>query len=342
MRSTKARVMSAIVLLVGTLALNGLWAPSAAAAVDGDLVVSITNGPTDAGTGDLITGVPFDPAAAEGTQFVTVHVQVWDTDETETLFLRDAGVDEVEVNFRLAILADFDEGFDGQPPASGTPTVGVELTNADGNAIFDTSLSIAPPNEPLTSAYYLVPQARDAVLSEGWPFEGAPSAGFDIWGDACRGQGCDVFLRDGEDTYDAGVNAGMAASELTDDTHIMCKGQRQIFGQDLFFHVTTGASTDAVKLTSFITAADFRAAGTNFGQAHVDWCVGLETAAPWKALGVKPTTQTFGGLTWFVGLAPKCPSKKQMPPCILSRMSDGLGGAIVTGWLPGGDPPRRT
>jgi hypothetical protein len=57
---------------------------------------------------------------------------------------------------------------------------------------------------------------------------------------------------------------------------------------------------------------------------------------------VKFTAQTFAGTTFYVALAPKCPSKKMMPPCILSRMSDGAGGAIITGWLPGGDPPRRT
>ena len=46
----------------------------------------------------------------------------------------------------------------------------------------------------------------------------------------------------------------------------------------------------------------------------------------------------------YVGMAPKCPSKnaKFKAPCIVSQTGDGVGGTYIRGWLPGGDPPRRT
>jgi hypothetical protein len=335
MSSRRVRFTSSFVILAAALAITGLVAPGASAAV-GDLQVAITNQPADAGVGDLITADPFDPTGGDNG-YVRVHVtHTVEVCVEEVCHLEDQDLQNADVSFSLLL---------GGVDASDNLSVDTRTTNADGNATFEplvgslNPLSIDSASAFSSTHYKLVPVATFGETTQTGPASGD----FDIWEDACHGAGCDVSLRDGGDTYVAQEDVGMAASELVDSTHITCKGQRKIFANDLFFHVTTTTDgSDAVKLTSFITADDFRAAGANFGQAHVDWCVGLESAAPWRALGVKPTTQSFGGTTFFVALAPKCPSKKQLPPCILSRMSDGVGGAIVTGWLPGGDPPRRT
>ena len=50
-----------------------------------------------------------------------------------------------------------------------------------------------------------------------------------------------------------------------------------------------------------------------------------------------------GGML-FVGIAPPCPNAnpQNFAPCIVSQKGDGNGGSFTLGWLPGGDPPRRT
>ena len=50
-----------------------------------------------------------------------------------------------------------------------------------------------------------------------------------------------------------------------------------------------------------------------------------------------------GGML-FVGIAPPCPNAnpQNSAPCIVSQNGDGNGGSFTLGWLPGGDPPRRT
>lgn len=351
MSSRKLRTTSLFVLLAGTLAVSGLFAPSASA-LDGDLHVSIQSGPTDAAAGDLITALPFDPTPGEG-EFVTVHVLVEEFDGETTTF-RDALPGEVEVKFRLATTEDLLEGDD--PAAAGTLTVGTELTGEGGIATFDTSLSITPPNQPFTTNHYLVPQARYAsvitLLEEGWPFEGGRSAGFDVWGDGCKGDGCTVSLSPGlssSDTYTTTEDVGMGASEIGEGgTTILCPTQRVIFSEDLFFHATTGFDPDEgpapVFLVSNITRLDMKAA-TNNGQKHVGWCFGLKGPGPWNF----PRQDTNGNGSvgdgdLYVGLAPKCPRRNAMDfaPCFVSKMSDDNGGSIISGWVPGGDPPRRT
>lgn len=347
MRSSKLRIASVFIFLMGTLAVSGLFAPGASA-LDGDLHVSIQSGPSDAAAGELITALPFDPTGGIDGEFVTVHVLVEEFDGETTTF-RNAGLGEVEVKFRLATGADLLEGDD--PAAAGTLTVGTALTDENGVATFDGSLSITPPNQPFTTNYYLVPQARYAseitLLEEGWPFEGTRSERFDIWGDGCSGEGCDVSLSPGlssTDTYTTTENVGMGASEIgLGGTTINCPTQRVIFSNDLLFHATTG--TGPVFLVSHITREDMKAAVNN-GQKHVGWCVGLKNnGGPWGF----PQQDTNGtpGLQaddLYVGLAPRCPRRNAMDfaPCFVSKMSDDNGGSIITGWLPGGDPPRRT
>jgi hypothetical protein len=59
---------------------------------------------------------------------------------------------------------------------------------------------------------------------------------------------------------------------------------------------------------------------------------------------VQKDTDGIGGVDLYVGLAPKCPTANPSgsAPCIVSQNSDGKGGSITLGWLPAGDPPRRT
>ena len=56
-----------------------------------------------------------------------------------------------------------------------------------------------------------------------------------------------------------------------------------------------------------------------------------------------PPEERPGGVL-YVGFAPACPqaNPSAFAPCIVSQTGDGNGGNITTGWLPGGDPPRRT
>jgi hypothetical protein len=75
------------------------------------------------------------------------------------------------------------------------------------------------------------------------------------------------------------------------------------------------------------------------------WCVGLKVPGPWHF--VRQDTNGNGSIgegDLFVGMAPKCPSKNAMSfaPCYVSKMGDGIGGTFIRGWVPGGDPPRRT
>ena len=338
MSSRKLRIASLFVLLVGTLVVSGLGVPASLAQVEGELVVSIVEGqqPADAGRNDLITASPFDNTSpADG--FVQVQVSKYVSGE-EGLELVPAEEGEVEVKFRLA---------EGAGLAAGTLSVSPELTNEGGIATFDTSLSIAETNDFMATDYKIVPQARYAseitLLEEGWPFEGDPSDGFDIWEDGCHGTGCNVNLRSNLETYTAQGNFGLAASQLSGEL-VTCPTQRVIFSNKTFFHVTTGNESQVVRLETHITRADMKSA-TNNGQRHVGWCIGLESSDPWEHNGAAFTPQTIGDKTFYVAMAPKCPNKKTAPqfaPCIVSQSGDNDGGSFIRGFVLGGDPPRRT
>ena len=229
----------------------------------------------------MITAVPFDPTPIDGETpgpFVEVRV----TEATTGGFAPVVGAD---VTLRLA--TDDDSETDG-PLASGTLTVASEVTGADGIATFDTSLSIAQPNEPMFTDYELVPQA---ILTEG-----SVSSPFDIWGAGCQGSGCTITLRDGKDSYKTTEDVALTASDLTSGLTFTCPGQTLILGNHIFSHATFGGAGGPVLLTSRITRQEMKAA-TNNGQPSVQWCIGLKSSAPWIHNHASFTTQDTNGAT---------------------------------------------
>jgi hypothetical protein len=333
MSSRKIRVATLLVVLTAVLTLTGLLAPGA---FGQGFEISFIADPTPSVKGQVITSAPFDPVGAP--------VQVLVTSD---------GVPQGGVTVTL----EFAVG-----SATTTAIAGhVETTESEGPntgvATFDT-LTIGETNEPTLTDYQFA--ATVPVITIGAAFAADPplSEPFDVWeaGDSCGiGETCEAVLRGdsaagGADKYQLFDPGTLGASELTlSQFSFDCPGQREIFGDSVFTNITTDADTPdapaAVFVDSHITAADFRDAGMNFGRSHVDWCVALDSRAPWIKNGGSFREVMVGGQTFFVGLAPRCPNKKTAPnfaPCILSRMSDGLDGAFITGWLPGGDPPRRT
>jgi hypothetical protein len=332
-RSKKLRIASVFVSLTALLVLTGLMAPGATAA--STLHVQFVEGhqPSDAIRNELITPVPFDPNPSNG-ESAGPFVQVLVTQDT-------AGGGPVpaagkNVTFRLATSGD-------GSLATGTLTVATEVTGSDGIATFDSSLSIAEPNEAAFTDYKLVPQASEPNSTT----EGLASGPFDIWGAGCQGDGCTVGLREGRDTYQTSEDVTLTASDLTSALNLDCPGQTLIFASHIFSHATFGGAGGPVFLTSRITRQEMKAA-TNNGQAFVKWCIGLKSSAPWIHNNTSFTTQDTNGSapggTLFVAFAPKCPktAPETFAPCIVKQNSDGNGGNITTGWLTGGDPPRRT
>src|SRR5919109_2712047 len=356
MRSMKVRLASVFVLTLAMLALGTVLVPSASAEV-GELQVAIVNQPADAGVGDLITAAPFDPTGGTAG-FVQVHVTQTvlvcdDPPVCESTHEENQDLQDAEVSFSLAT---------GTGLATGTLNVISRFTNADGIATFapectgegesqvcDNPLSIANANNPFTSSYKLVPIAAAPIVIDSYAAvaldgtAGPASDPFDIWGDGCLGTGCDVNLRSNNETYTAQGDFGLGASLIT-EASVTCADQRVIFSNQTFFHATSGSDSDVVFLVTHITRADMKAA-TNNGQKHVGWCIGLKSSAPWINNGASFTTQTVGGQTLYVAMAPKCPNKKTpaaFAPCIVSQMSNGFGGSFIRGYVLGGDPPRRT
>jgi hypothetical protein len=291
--------------------------------VNGNCSLAITTQPRDAVKGKLITGSAFD----DSTSPVTVELRNG-SDQVVTYF-------PVDVSFDLAT---------GSGLASGSLSAATKTT-VNGVATFSgpaSTLSIGTSNEPQFTDYKLKPKTVGTYAGLG----GANSDGFDIWDAACSGNGCSAALRSGRDEYKTTTNTVLSASTLPSGAvAISCPGQRLIFQDDVFVHETS--SPDPVFVTSHITAQDFRAAGTNFGQANVEWCVGLKPGDPGLSNGGTYTPVDLNGDTvtdYFVGFAPRCPSKSPelSAPCIVSQMSDGNKGSITTGYLQGGDPPRRT
>lgn len=305
--------------------------------VSGDCALAIATQPTDAEKSTLITGTPFDSS----TNFVSVALENG-LEQTVTYF-------PVDVSFDLAT---------GAGLASGSLTV-VSKTTVNGVATFGpvATLSISSPDEPLVEDYKLEPKTVGTYAG----LTGANSAGFDIWGDGCRGAHCQTTLTPPDktslDTYETFEDVGMGTSVVvTGGTILNCPDQKVIFDtldletETLFFHVTGG--DEPVFLFSHITRHDMKEA-TNNGQKHVGWCVGLKSKGPWNFTrkdtnGDGVTDSNTGiweaGSDLWVGMAPKCPRKNaaDFAPCIVSQMGDNNGGSFIRGWLPGGDPPRRT
>jgi hypothetical protein len=295
--------------------------------VNANCTLVITTQPTDAAENTLITGTAFDSS----TNFVTVELKNGLTD-TVTYF-------PVDVTFDLAA---------GSP--SGSLSAATKTT-VSGVATFSgapATLRISGPNNPLATAYKLKPKT---VGTYAGLTSVADSTGFDIWGDGCKGSGCNLNLTPGtsSDTYTNTTSelVGLGASQLgLGGTNIVCPTQQIIFSTNIFFHATTnlGPNPAPVFLVSHISAADRKAAANN-GNKVMGWCVGLKTPGPWNF--ARQNTNGIPGLQagdLYVGMAPKCPSKNASAkaPCIVSQGGDGVGGTYIRGWLPGGDPPRRT
>jgi hypothetical protein len=347
-RSKKVRITSLFVVPAAVVAFIGFVVPGASAA-PGDIHVDIVQQPTDTSVSALITGDPFDPTGAGDNGFVQVKV-------TEEAFEGPPiAVADTPVTFELAVGSGL--------ATSDSFNVQTRYTNVDGIATFepfcegsecDDPLSIGDANQPFTTAYKLIPVA---TLDSETTVSGDPSAGFDIWGAGCKGNGCNVNLTPGtsSDTYTTSENVGMGASLLgLGGTNIVCPTQQLIFSTNLFFHATTnnGPNPGPVFLVSHISAADRKAVANN-GNKVMGWCVGLKSKGPWNFVrqntnGDAVTDPNNG--TWvpgsdlWVGMAAKCPSKNASTkaPCIVSQTGDGVGGTFIRGWLPGGDPPRRT
>lgn len=286
--------------------------------VNDNCTLEITTQPTDAVKGTLITGTAFNSS----TNPVTVELRNG-SNELVTYF-------PVDVSFDLATGSATDPTFD---PATKTTESGI--------ATFDSGLSIGTANEPQFSDYKL----HSISVGTYGDLPGEDSSAFDVWETVCSGASCSASLRSGKDVYKTTANAVLSASTLPSSAiAISCPGQKIIF-DNVFVHESS--SPDPIFVTSTITAADFRAAGTNFGQAHVEWCVGIKPGDPALNNG-----GTYSGVNLdsdvdfelFVGFAPSCPAQNPQlsAPCIVSQSSDGKKGSVTTGYLQGGDPPRKT
>jgi hypothetical protein len=288
--------------------------------VNGSCSLAITTQPKDAVKGTLITGSTFDPS----TNPVTVELRNG-SNQVVTYF-------PVGVSFDLA---------SGAGLATGSLSAATKTT-VNGVATFSgaaSTLSIGTSNEPQFTDYKLKPKTVGTYAG----LSGSDSSGFDIWDAACTGSACTAAIRGGRDEYKTTTNTVLSASTLPASAiAISCPGQKVIFQDSVFVHETS-TSSDPVFVTSHITAQDFRAAGTNYGQANVQWCVGIKPGDT-RALtnGGTYTFDTTSG--FYVGFAPRCPSKSPelSAPCIVSQSSDNMKGSITTGYLQGGDPPRRT
>jgi hypothetical protein len=295
--------------------------------VNGNCTLGFATQPSDALKNKLITGTAFTTS----TNFVQVEVLNGATPIPQRVTYFPVGV-----SFDLATEAGL---------ASGSLSAATKTT-VNGVATFsgaDSTLSIGTLNEPQFTDYRLKPKTVGTYAG----LTGSNSSGFDIWEAACSGSGCAATLRGGRDEYKTTANTVLSASTLPSSAlAISCPGQKLIFQDDVFVHETSGP--DAVIVTSHITAQDFRAAGANFGQANVEWCVGIKPDDA-RALGnggtYAPVDVDGDNLPdLYVGFAPRCPSKSPelSAPCIVSQSSDGKMGSITTGYLQGGDPPRRT
>ena len=321
-------VLTALVLLAG------LVGPAAGAAVKSQIL--FLTQPRDTEVNATIRAVDFDNPTAE---FVTVQLV--------------DGMGRPLANKTVSFKLVTDNGASAQ----GLHVI-PQLTNASGVATFgEGTLSISVLNEPKFSPYRLIP-----VTVKGTFITGLASDPFNIWedGDSCGGGGdaCTAELRGdtsrgGVDTYTSPRAGTLGASELPASAYASfpppgaCVGQRVIFARSAFVNVSTESTTTPgpVFLTSHITRQDFRDAGADFGQAHVEWCIGLETAEAW---GETPNTgwdgDGDGDFDLYVAFAPPCPNLNPSlsAPCITDQRSDGAGGSITEGFIPGGDPVRRT
>jgi hypothetical protein len=328
MKSMKQGFLPVLVSLSMVLGVGALIAPAALGAPSQQL--RFLNQPQDAEQNATITSSDF----VSGNSFIQVEL------------VDGSGVrvtnSTAKVTFDLATGTGFATGtlvVDPQPLVNGVATFGAG------------TLNIQTPNEPHFTSYALVPRT-----TKGQPITGAASNSFDVYesGDSCATTtACTADIRSGLDVYTVNSPGTLGASQLPASAlpGLNCPGQAVIFATSVFVDATTDASVpppaspDPVFVSNHITKADWQASHNN-GQAHADWCVALTAAQLVNNGGtyVQQDTNGDGALDLFVGLAPKCPSKDAQlsAPCIVSQTGDGHGGSTTLGWLPGGDPPRRT
>jgi hypothetical protein len=345
MRSKTVRMLLLAPLAVVVVA-TGLMSP-AAFGQEG-VQLRIISQPADALVFEQITSVPLNPSGAP------VRVRATYTSEGTT-----SPAPGVWVTFQLAT---------GPHLAEGDLFAEPQVTDSSGIASWPPGmLWIGTANESTLTDYKLVavtttpPDVSTIAASTETTAMSAPSRGFDIFQDGCRGTGCTVELRGGLDVYTSTQNVRLTASEV-DASHLPgmeCRNQLLVFPGSIFVHETSGSG--AVGLVNHITAGDL-GGGEGGGAAlvlsndddpdddddlRIGWCVGTKTRKPWENNGGsfrRQDTDGDGRPDLFVGLAPRCPRNdpKASAPCIVSRRSDGEGGIVLTGWVPGGDPPRRT
>ena len=274
----------------------------------------------------LITGTAFDDSG----NFVAVELlNGAATPQRVTYF-------PVSVTFDLAT---------GTGLAAGSLSAATKAT-VDGVATFSgaaSTLQITTPNEPLYTDYKLKPKTVGTYAG----LSGPNSSGFDIWDAQCSGPGCNARIRNDLDTYTATGDDVLTASVVPASfiSNLSCAGQVLIFSSDVFVHATDG--TEPVFLKSHVTRQNMKEAANN-GQAHVTWCMGLKDAGPWGF--TQQDTNGSGGIDpndLYVGTAPACPNSPSVDPsdfapCITRQYGDGNGGSWTEGYVPGGDPPRRT
>jgi hypothetical protein len=342
-KSRNARLIVTLVAGITALAVAGPFASSAAGATKYSF--RFVTQPADA---------EIAPATITSTDFVagSNFVQVELVEQVGVEFVRVTNVKQT-VTFTLGAASNLE-------PDEGAATGNLNVTPqplVDGVAEFGTgTLSIGTLNEPQFTSYGLVPRNTKGPL-----ITGPASTSFDIFqdGDTCSDT-CEALIRSGNESY-ATLTGGtlgasqIAASNLTGFVNA-CEtlGQKEIFANSVFVHETTDTtnpgSPGPVFHSSHITRADMKAAANN-GQAHITWCVATEDEQPWLDNGgthlpdpVDTNGAAPGGGPLFVGTAPSCPqaNPSSFAPCIVSQNGDGNGGSITTGWLLGGDPPKRS
>ena len=316
--SRRIRFTSLFIALMAALAVT-LLAPGAFGAV---YTATFTVDPSDAIKGHVITSDPLNDTGPN------VAVQVSSPSEDPV-----GG---------LTVTLEFAEGSATTTNISGN----VETTDADtGVATFD-ELTIGKANEPTFTDYQFEAVVSAPIVPLGAALAATPplSEPFDIWDAGCASP-CTGNLKNNTQSYKA-TDGLLTLTDVSPDDlpNLECPGQTLVLDEHIFSHATTG--DDAVFVTSRISKVEMKAAANN-GQVFVKWCVGLKDPAAWEHNGAafdRQDTNGDGTDDLYVAFAPKCPKTNQasFAPCIVKQKADPAGGNVTTGWLPGGDPPRRT
>src|SRR5262249_24730914 len=154
------------------------------------------------------------------------------------------------------------------------------------------------------------------------------SSGFDIWQQQCPSADTNCTLTithtnnsfSGTDTYTSTASGDLATTVLpASAVPISCAGQTVIVADAVYRH--SFSTSSPVFVVGHTTVDEMKAAANN-GQAHVAWCIGLDSNDQWKAIKVNDAVQE--GSLW-VHLAGTCPKKNPSSgaPCITRQYGDG-------------------